>query len=180
MNANDYQEQAARTLINGDEVHLTQREQELIEQALTAYIAAGNVVDALKKQIFHRHGVDHAMLTRLVADVKQQALRTAAFLDDLRHFPNAHQHSPLTPQQRMALWVVAGLAGESAEVAGLVVAGQPGLTEEIGDLQWYAAAICTQAGTTLGGTMQANLDKLRRRYPDGWNEADSLARVDKE
>lgn len=93
---------------------------------------------------------------------------------------------PLTPEETMIVWNAIGVAGEAGEIADLIKKGifhRHGLDvakvgEEIGDLCWYLAALCTKLGLDLGVLMQANIDKLRRRYPDGWSSTASQARVD--
>src|SRR5579859_250110 len=86
----------------------------------------------------------------------------------------------------MLIWSAVGLAGESGEVADLVKKGilhQHGLDrarleKELGDVLWYVAALCTQLGLGLDDVMQTNIDKLLKRYPDGFSSADSQRRVD--
>ena len=86
----------------------------------------------------------------------------------------------------MLLWNALGLAGEAGEVAELVKKGilhQHGLDrerlkKELGDVLWYAAALCTRLGLDLSEVMQANIDKLYERYPDGFSATDSRRRVD--
>jgi NTP pyrophosphatase (non-canonical NTP hydrolase) len=92
----------------------------------------------------------------------------------------------ISDRDMMAVWNALGLAGEAGEVADHVKKGvfhQHGidpekLRKEIGDTLWYAAALCTTLGFDLSEIMQGNIDKLRLRYPDGYNSADSKARVD--
>lgn len=69
-----------------------------------------------------------------------------------------------------------GLAGETGEVVELVkkhlyhgkVLDQQRLAEELGDVLWYVAAVCSSAGLNLGDLAQDNITKLRERYPDGF------------
>jgi NTP pyrophosphatase (non-canonical NTP hydrolase) len=86
----------------------------------------------------------------------------------------------------MLVWNALGLAGEAGEAAELVkkaVLHGHGLdvdklAKELGDVLWYVAALATTAGLSLGAIMAANIDKLQTRYPDGFAQADSIARVD--
>jgi len=52
--------------------------------------------------------------------------------------------------------------------------------EEIGDVLYYVMLSCQALGLEMGDTMQANIDKLRIRYPHGFSEADAVARADKQ
>jgi NTP pyrophosphatase (non-canonical NTP hydrolase) len=71
-----------------------------------------------------------------------------------------------------------GLAGEGGEVIELIKKhafhGKPLndelLSEEIGDLLWYVAAVCTTRGLSLSTVASNNLAKLKRRYPGGFEQ----------
>lgn len=70
-----------------------------------------------------------------------------------------------------------GLAGESGEVADIVkkMAFQghkldvDHLAKELGDICWYLAETATAIGYDLEEIMQMNIDKLKKRYPDGFS-----------
>ncbi len=86
----------------------------------------------------------------------------------------------------MIVWNALALAGEAGEVAEMVKKGllhQHGLNvddlaKELGDVMWYVAALATKIGVPLSEIMGRNIDKLLQRYPDGYNTADSIKRVD--
>lgn len=94
-------------------------------------------------------------------------------------------HIP-TSDEMMILWGAMGLVGEAGEVAELVKKGimhQHGLDrqkmlDELGDCLWYIAALCTRLNVSLEIVMQRNVDKLARRYPNGFTPEDSKRRVD--
>lgn len=82
-----------------------------------------------------------------------------------------------------------GLAGEAGEVCDLlkkvVHHGRPlddamraKLIEECGDVLWYLAFAADTLGVSLTDMAEANVAKLARRYPNGFNSADSIARRD--
>lgn len=48
--------------------------------------------------------------------------------------------------------------------------------EECGDLLWYIALICRTCGFTLEEVMEANIAKLKRRFPEGFTEHHALNR----
>jgi NTP pyrophosphatase (non-canonical NTP hydrolase) len=74
----------------------------------------------------------------------------------------------------MVVWNALGLAGKAGDVAELVKKGvfhrqrvDPAkLEKELGDMLWYAAAICNTLGLDLGEIMRANLDRLKADRPD--------------
>ena len=41
--------------------------------------------------------------------------------------------------------------------------------KEIGDIMWYVAMMCHSFGWELDDILQMNVDKLRARYPDGFD-----------
>lgn len=50
------------------------------------------------------------------------------------------------------------------------------LKHEIGDLLWFVGELCDVFKFDLGDVAAANIDKLRKRYPDGFSEDRSLHR----
>jgi len=50
--------------------------------------------------------------------------------------------------------------------------------KELGDCLWYVAAMATALDVDLGEVGARNIEKLRRRYPDGFSAERSLNRVD--
>lgn len=87
--------------------------------------------------------------------------------------------------QILLVWNALGLAGEAGELANLVkkaVFHQHGidrdkLADEIGDILWYIAALCTNLDISLSDVMQANIEKLKQRYPDGYSSKASRTRA---
>ena len=77
-----------------------------------------------------------------------------------------------------------GLAGEAGEVVDLVKKhighghelDKAKLCAELGDLQWYLAMIALYTGCSLSAVMTENVEKLRRRYPDGFSSEASRNR----
>lgn len=50
--------------------------------------------------------------------------------------------------------------------------------KELGDLMWFVAEYCTVNNWNLEDVMQLNIDKLKARYPDGFDAEKSLHRVE--
>ncbi len=77
-----------------------------------------------------------------------------------------------------------GLAGESGEIADLVkktmMQGHPmdlqHIAKELGDICWYIAETATAIGYDMEHIMQMNIDKLKARYPEGFDTERSLHR----
>lgn len=79
-----------------------------------------------------------------------------------------------------------GLAGETGELVDalkkLLFHGhkveQERVRNELGDVLWYVARIAADFGLTLSEVADANIAKLRARYPEGFSTEASIARVD--
>lgn len=69
MIGNDYQAEAARTLIEKPDHAFSDRDLMLMWCALGLAGEAGETVDALKKAICHQHGLDVALLRKELGDV---------------------------------------------------------------------------------------------------------------
>lgn len=50
--------------------------------------------------------------------------------------------------------------------------------KELGDLLWFIAEYCTANDWKLEDIMQMNIDKLKERYPEGFESERSLHRKD--
>ena len=80
---------------------------------------------------------------------------------------------------------VMGLCGESGEAIDIVkkwlaqghALDKEHLAKELGDIAWYLAEAATALDLSLGDILQANLDKLKKRYPDGFETRRSLSRA---
>lgn len=81
-----------------------------------------------------------------------------------------------------------GLSGESGEFADHMkkycfqghVIDHEHLKKELGDILWYVAVACECLKTDLDTVMQMNVDKLLKRYPNGFETEKSINRVESE
>ena len=79
---------------------------------------------------------------------------------------------------------VMGLCGESGEVIDLVkkhlAQGHPldkeKIAKELGDVAWYLAETAYAIGYPLEEILRMNIDKLKARYPDGFDPEKSMNR----
>lgn len=79
---------------------------------------------------------------------------------------------------------VMGLCGESGEAIDIVkkwlIQGhepdKEHLVRELGDVAWYLAEAATALDVPLEAVFQGNLDKLRRRFPNGFDTGASANR----
>lgn len=76
-----------------------------------------------------------------------------------------------------------GLPAEVGEVCGLfqkIYQGHPlnidKVVDEMGDVFWFMAELADELGISLNDVAENNIAKLRKRYPDGFSEEESLHR----
>ena len=92
--------------------------------------------------------------------------------------------NPALSKKDVLINSVMGLCGESGEAIDIVKKwlaqghklDRTHLAKELGDIAWYLAEAATALEIPLEDILQANLDKLKKRYPDGFNTQNSLAR----
>ena len=80
---------------------------------------------------------------------------------------------------------VMGLCGEAGEAIDIVkkwmaqghALDKEQLVKELGDIAWYLAEAATALDMPLEEILQANIDKLKQRYPNGFETERSLVRL---
>lgn len=91
----------------------------------------------------------------------------------------------ISQDEALKCWAL-GLTGEAGEVADIIKKhfyhGRPmdkdKLKKELGDVLWYLSMCARDLGFTLEEVAEANIEKLRKRYPNGFSHEDSRARKD--
>lgn len=92
--------------------------------------------------------------------------------------------NPALKDKDVLINAVMGLCGESGEVIDLVKKhlaqghelDREKMIDELGDVAWYLAECATALGADLGEVFERNIEKLRRRYPDGFDAKRSVER----
>ena len=106
-----------------------------------------------------------------INEYQTEALRTAAGMNH----PN---------NDEILLNGVMGLAGESGECVDMMKnhlfqgheLDKEHIAKELGDVAWYIALSAYAMGYDLETILQMNVDKLRKRYPNGFEAERSLHR----
>ena len=78
-----------------------------------------------------------------------------------------------------------GLFGEGGECADILKKAlfqghafdKEHMAKELGDVMWYVAEVASGLGMTLEEIAQMNIDKLKARYPDGFDPEKSIHRA---
>jgi len=95
-----------------------------------------------------------------------------------------------TPPQRL-ITAALGLSAEAGEFGDLVKKclfqgkelnkeNKELMIKELGDVMWYLAQGCMALGVTIDEVLWANIDKLEKRYPNGFEVARSENRSQKD
>lgn len=94
------------------------------------------------------------------------------------------QRTDLTAGEKLA-HAVCGIASEAGEIAGIFQKAMQGhevvkseLSKEIGDVLWMLAELCDVFGFDLDEVAEENIEKLKKRYPEGFDPEKSIHRKD--
>lgn len=94
--------------------------------------------------------------------------------------------NPELNQKDVLINSVMGLCGESGEAIDIVKKwlaqghelDRERLAKELGDIAWYLAEAATALEIPLEDIFQGNIDKLKKRFPEGFSVQNSLKRSD--
>ena len=94
--------------------------------------------------------------------------------------------NPALSRKDVLINSVMGLCGESGEAIDLVKKwlaqghdlDRDRLVKELGDVAWYLAEAATALDVPLEDVLQANIDKLKKRYPEGFETERSRVRLE--
>ncbi len=93
--------------------------------------------------------------------------------------------NPAMSRRDMLINGVMGLCGESGEVIDMVKKhlaqghelDRQRMAEELGDVAWYLAETAHVLGFSLEEILQGNIDKLKHRFPEGFDRERSIHRL---
>ena len=119
----------------------------------------------------------------LPSETRVRATKTDITPNEYQSLAMRTSNRVLSPTDHLLNGVL-GIAGEGGEVADLVkkhlYQGHPldyqHIAKELGDICWYIAEAVTAIGYDLEHIMQMNVDKLKARYPEGFEVERSLHR----
>ena len=92
--------------------------------------------------------------------------------------------NPMLDKKDVLINSVMGLCGESGEAIDIVKKwlmqghelDKEHLIKELGDVAWYLAEAATALDVPLETILRGNLDKLQKRYPNGFDTQASVQR----
>lgn len=143
---------------------------------LTSFQRIEHFEEELMDALMYAQHLKVVMCGSLTAnDFQRAAMRTASGMK----YDNAGENGLL-------LNGVMGLNGEAGECIDIMKKhifqghelDREHLIEELGDVAWYLAVCCEGIGVSLEEVMEKNIEKLRARYPEGFDKARSINRND--
>lgn len=132
-------------------------ERQLAILAINGSVLSGQISDTIKKTWFQGHMLKLEDLDYLADCLKDYAYK-------LRRVARSLMNSGLqltTPELK-------------EDIREYVPADN--LKEELGDVLWYIATTAAGAGISLDEIMENNIEKLRKRYPEGFDAERSVNR----
>jgi NTP pyrophosphatase (non-canonical NTP hydrolase) len=105
-------------------------------------------------------------------DFREYELKAAVFMN-----PDLDDRGAL-------LMVTLGIGSESGEIIEQVKhhayhghkLDNMEMIKELGDMLWYVAAMCGYIGVSMEDVAKRNIEKLTKRYPDGFTSTASINR----
>lgn len=105
-------------------------------------------------------------------------------MDFAEYAKEVHRTCSIQDPKELLTLTALGIAGEGGEVVDIIKKVRYHaheldaslLCQEIGDLLWYIVLLCETVGLTLDEVMQTNVEKLRQRYPAGFDPQRSQIR----
>ena len=89
-------------------------------------------------------------------------------------------------EKEMLTNAVMGLCGESGEACDIVKKhlfhghelDRDAIIKELGDVAWYLAEASEALGISLDEVLERNIEKLKKRYPEGFSSEKSINRTE--
>lgn len=171
----DYVKDAIRTDIKVDEISA---DPYLLGGVISILIAAGNILDQIKKGVFYNREYDKQALV-------EEFMVIVSSLDMMK--PSLNPTEPMVegfiPIAPRLFHSIVGITTESTELLEALSVAFEGkeidtvnVLEEFGDLNWYQALGIDELDGDFEQVLRTNIEKLRARYPEKFSEQNALNR----
>jgi len=162
MDLNQYVLDAIRT---ESQIEVVSTEYNNLLGVMQIFVAAGSMLDALKKNIFYGKEINQVDWDANLGTIGELSL--------LEVNSTGEDHTPLVIDPRL-FHAIIGIATESTELIEAVIKALENDTdidhvnvhEELGDLNWYQAIAIDSTGANWDDILTTNIAKLKKRYPD--------------
>lgn len=133
-----------------------------LRSALDGVARSAEKLNDIKRRLFYR--TDNS-------DLYKHKVSPSLFLPDRRTRDIAHGIIGAATEAGELCEALQGIIASKGEAIDTV-----NIKEEVGDILFYLANLGDACGFTLDEAMAANIEKLRVRFPDGFNESHALKR----
>lgn len=159
----EYQTLAARTLTVERAGTYTPQEVYVAGAILSLCMRMAKIAELTKKQIFRKKGLNVELLRAELLQFCFVAGQMAGYIHRSEEFDEIQPRNEIAKIQHLL-----GAFGELGEVTDEIIQVEPNgdnIKEELGDLAWKLAALCTLHGLSMEDVMRANIAKLLKRRP---------------
>jgi len=159
---------------------------EFLGSVLQIYVAAGTMLDQIKKNAFYDKEFDTDKLTEEFINIVGSLDTLKPSIDGIKHANTKMMPDP--GKQELSInprifHAIIGTATESVELVEALVKSfdvshvdDVNLLEEFGDIMWYFAILCDEMGGDWQQTLDTNIAKLKARYPDKFTNDKAINR----
>ena len=174
MELNQYVTDAVRTESRIDTI---QTNSENLIAVARIFVAAGNLLDDLKKNIFYGKYINDDKWVEQLATISRES-------EQLSFIPNDEDKDDLDSIDPRLFHAIIGLATESTELVEAVLKAiddnvdidHVNVQEELGDINWYQAIAVDASGADWNKILETNIAKLKARYPNKFTSEDAINR----
>lgn len=175
MDLNQYLKDVSRTIVQPPKVVVNPQ---LLYGALGMFFHSANILDQVKKFIYYKKPLDRDRIIKSLMQIAE-AHRKLQYTS-----LEAHDQELLSqpiPIDSNIFHAILGIATEAGElVEHLKFDGKPmdkaGISDELGDSHWYHGLLVMAMDIDWNSVFDANIKKLKARYPEKFTEQDALLR----
>ena len=170
MDINEYVRQSSRTEKDISELVIFGHRNALLKKLLEKVATDSGAVDELKKNIIYGKVLDDDEFCKKY-HINEHSL-------------GLKKQITLDSETARMLHGIVGIAGEAGELAEHLIDNlyqgakydRTKVAEELGDLMWYVALVLRVLNVDAEQLLQANIDKLKARYPEKYTAENALHR----
>ena len=180
MDLQQYVQDAIRT---ESRIETVTTDRALLISMLKAYIASGNVLDMIKKNVFYGKPIDRDKFNNYLSTIIQVGITTEMFSNitiNGQEYTTPPSDIDIDPRLFHSL---IGILTESTELAEallkIIVTGNSddvNILEEFGDIGWYEAIGIDTLDGDFETILNTNIEKLRKRFPEKFTSEHAIDR----
>jgi len=171
MDLKQFQKDAVKTESHIDSVQV---DLDYLAAVLQIFVASGNLLDQIKKNVYYDKPIDNEDRAELVKNIIAAMDTKELFKED----PTADK-SIMDVNTRL-FHAIVGCATESTELIENLASGKKidvvNMFEESFDISWYQSLMYDEMHVDWENSLQVGLDKLKHRYPDKFTTSNATIR----